>query len=94
MKPTLLRDRDALIASGGTPIWIEYATGWDGTWAFFEWINQRDEAVLLLPHNQTEQFDRAWYARMQEWPMSGYGRTWRCWTCEPTEAETEAETWL
>ena len=84
--PRIITDADELVAHQAG-VFIEYnpdRLNRPGEWAFVWYVDKKASLVTRngLGHGHVE------------YSMEQYGRTWRCWTAQPNQAEMEARPWL
>ena len=84
--PRIITDTDELVAHEAG-VFIEYnpdRLNRPGEWAFVWYVDKKASLVTRngLGHGHVE------------YSMEQYGRTWRCWTSKPNQAEMEARPWL
>ena len=73
-------------------MWLEYVTGYKPHWVFFEFTNEHG-AVFTRAGGKLDYENGEWVMKAIQWPLGGYGRTWRCWSQHPTDEQRKAVEW-
>lgn len=81
-EPKIISLKELMCLSRNTPIYTELRNDIHG-WEIYDGFDHQTEGMITGPLWGPHEF----------WDSSEYGRTWRCWTSQPTDKQRKAVRW-